>query len=144
MNKIPAGYRFTFNSCDIRNDNPYTIIKEGLTESQANLLSELSEYIQGGTYLEVRSHVAEWRIKKEHERLYNIVEKHSQVFTPEQLQDMKEDIGIIMDYISENMVGYTYSEDMDMRTLVSYKIENIPEDILLTDVTYEFSKKNKM
>lgn len=49
MNKISAGYRFTFNSNDIFNENTNTMIKEGLTENEVNFFVELSDVIQGGT-----------------------------------------------------------------------------------------------
>jgi hypothetical protein len=141
MNKIAAGYRFTFNSCDIRQENPFSVIKEGLSESEANFFFDLSEAIQGGTALDIRSSNAEWRIKKEHEKLYSIFEKHSNLFTDENLKAMKDDVGRIMDYISENMIGYSYSDHVDMRTLVNYKIEYVPEDIIINDVTEKFLNK---
>lgn len=145
MSKISAGYRFTFNSIDIRNENEKTIIKEGLTETEASLFAELSEELQecGATYLTIRSSAPEWRIKKEHERLYNIFEKHPTLFTNEKMQEFKEDVGAIMDYMSENMLGYSHDEHIDMRTLKSYTIEDIPQDIIMKDVTATF-RKNKV
>lgn len=144
MNKISAGYRFTFNSNDIFNENPNTMIKEGLTENEVSFFVELSDVIQGGTYLQVRSNTPEWRIKKEHEKLYNVLEKYSNLFNEEDMAKFKEDVGVIMDYIAENMIGYSGDDNIDMRVLKNYKIENIPQDIIINDVTNQFSKKNKM
>lgn len=143
MNKILAGYRLTFNSCDIRKENPNTIIKEGLSEDEASLLVEISESIHYENYLELRSSVPEWRIKKAHEKLYNIFEKRSMLFTLEQMNAFKKDVGVIIDYINENILGYSYEEGFDMRTLKSYKVEDIPQDIIINDVTNIF-KKNKV
>lgn len=140
MSKIAAGYRFTFNSSDIRSDNSSSIIKEGLTENETNLFVELSEQLQSNTYLALRSSTPEWRIKKEHEKLYNILDKYSSFFTKEKMDEFKEDVGAIMDYISENMLGYSSEEGVDMRVLDSYKIEDIPQDIILNDVTSKFQK----
>lgn len=142
MNKIAAGYRFTFNSTDIRDENPQTIIKEGLTETEASLFAEISEEIQGygATYLTIRSSSPEWRIKKEHERLYNIFDKHSTLFTNEKMQEFKTDVGTIIDYIAENMIGYSYDDQIDMRSLKNYTIEDIPQDIIIKDVTATFKK----
>jgi len=140
MSKILAGYRFIFNSSDIKNENDKTIIKEGLTEEEANLFAEISEYIQGGTYLELRSSTPEWRIKKEHERLYDILQKHSNLFSTEKMKSFKDDVGLIIDYISENMLGYSYDENFDMRTLNSYSIEYVPQEIIIEDVTHSFIK----
>ena len=141
MNKIPAGYRFTFSSTDVRNEHRYSIIKQGVSEKQAHLLADIIKHIVGGgSYLEMRDSVSEWRIKAEHTKIYNIMEKHKEVFTEEQLCEMKEDIYNIIGYISENIVGSADSNEFTMRVLKSFKVEFIPEDIMIEDVTYQFTK----
>lgn len=141
MNKIPAGYRFTFNSKDVRGENNYALIKEGISEQQAHLLADISKYIVGGgNYLELPDSAPEWRINSEHKKFYAIIDKHKSVFTNEQLNNMKEDVGYIMDYISENIVGYADSNEFTMRVLTHFKVEFIPEDIMIEDVTYHFTK----
>lgn len=141
MNKIAAGYRFTFSSTDLRGENCHSIIKEGVDEKQAYLLSDISKFIVGGGhYFEMRDSAPEWRIKSEHQKLYDIVEKYTQVFSQEQLDNMKQDIGYIIDYINENIVGYADSNEFSMRVLKHFKVEFIPEDIMIEDVTYNFTK----
>lgn len=142
MNKIPEGYRFSFNSLDIRNENPQTIIKEGLTELETNLFLDLSELIKGGMSFDIEERDS-WRVKKEHEKLYAILENYKELFSGEKLKNFKDDIGMIMDYISENMLGFSSEEGINMRQLFNYKIQYIPEEIAINDVTNSFMLRRK-
>lgn len=143
MNKIPAGYRFTFMSHDLRDENPATIIKEGLTEVETNLFVEICEFIRGGTGLELDD-LAQWRKNKVHTALLSILESYPTLFSPEKLTGFKEDLGLIVDFINESILGYPHSEDFNMRILYTYKVEDIPQDIFLNDVTYSFPKKKNV
>ena len=60
------------------------------------------------------------------------------------MQEFKDDVGMIMDYISENITGYSYDENISMRILINYKIEEIPKDIIINDVTDNFNRRNKL
>jgi hypothetical protein len=140
MNKIPAGYRLSFYSCDIRENNPHIIIKEGLTQEQAQLLTSIGNIIQDDTYLALRQSTPEWRINKIHEKLYAVLEQHQSLFHPVKMNTFKEDVGAIMDYISENITGYSYDEYVDMRVFNGYKAEYIPDDIVIQDVTKQFKQ----
>lgn len=141
MTKIAAGYRFIFQSEDIRNENSSTIIKEGCSEDEAKFFRDLSEQITGGTYLDVMSSHPQWRIKKEHEKLSVIFEKYSSLFTQEQMENFKNDVGTMVDFIAENMIGYSHEEGINMRVLKSYQIEEVPHDIIINDITHSFKKK---
>jgi hypothetical protein len=143
MNKIPAGYRFSFVSNDLHDENEKTIIKDGLNESEAHLFSDLANFLQGGTGLELDD-LAQWRKNKIHETLMNIFESYPTMFSPEKIAEFKSDIGAIMDFISENMLGYSHEDNVNMRFLITYKIEDIPQDILINDVTEKFNKKPKV
>lgn len=142
MNKIPAGYRFTFVSHDLHNENIHTIILEGIDEIKANLFVDLCELIKYGTGIELED-TLEWRKNKFHEKSIHIFEKYTNIFTNEQLIEFKQDLGLVIDFISENILGYSYDNNVLMRVLSYYKVEDIPEDIIINDVTQRFNKKNK-
>lgn len=141
MNKIPAGYRLSFYSCDIRQDDSRIIIKEGLSEAQAQLLTAIGDIIINESSLALRDSTAPWRLTKIHEQLYAAFEVHASLFCEEKMADFKEDLGAIMDYISQNMTGYSYDDNIDMRLFNGYKAEYVPEDIFIEDVTRKFQKK---
>lgn len=143
MNKIPAGYRFSFLSYDLRHNNEKIIIKEGLNENEANLFSQLAEYIQGGLGIELDDTPA-WRETSVHNNLLKIMESYPTIFNEDEMNNFKSDLGIIRDFISENILGYEPTDYIKMRFLESYKIEDIPQDIPLKDVTYNFKNKHKM
>lgn len=134
FNIIPAGYRFTFVSWENDGDNYKTIIKEGVEEKQAKLLVELAKADSG---LENAYEPDETELKTGYNVLWPIFEKHKDVFSSKQMESFKADVGAMTEYINEKILGYS-SEGYWMRVLDSYKIEYIPEEIKIEDVTDKF------
>lgn len=138
FNTILAGYRFTFVSWENDGDNKKTIVKEGVQEAEAKLLGKLASLIQlGGCGLENNYEPSEKEQKKAFKILLPIFEKHKDIFDESDMNLFRKDVGQMVDYINENMLGHG-EDGYWMRALQSTKVEYIPEEINIEDVTSKF------
>ena len=138
FNLIPAGYRFTFNSWENDGDNKRTIVMEGVSEKEAHLFANLAKLIKlRGTGLENAYDPDKKAKQKAYEKLFPLFEAHREVFDDDDFELFVGNVGQMVDYISEYMLGYS-DEEYWLRVLESYKIEYIPQEIKIDDVTDKF------
>lgn len=141
INKIPAGYRFSFKSWENDRDSENTLIVEGISEKEAYLLSDLAKIIQAKeTGLENKYNPSEKDKENAYNVLWPIFERHENLFDHEDMEYFCGDVGLMVDYINENILGHASSRNCWMRVLESYKIELIPEEIQIKDVTDTFNQ----
>lgn len=135
---IPAGYRFTFDSWENDGDHKHTIIIEGISEPEARLIAEIAKtLLAGGTGLENNYEPEDKEINKGLKVLMDIFDRHQKVFDEEDFDAYRMDHGHIADYIHEKILGYS-AEGYYFRVLDDYKIEHVPVEILIKDVTNQF------
>ena len=136
-NVIPSGFRFTFVSVegDEGNDvNKKILIQEGLSALEANLFSNLANALKSkSTGLENQSNPTEDQLEKAFQVLWPIFEKHDQIFDYEDLDMFMGDIGLMVDYINDYILGYP-SGNCWLRQLEDFEVEYIPENINLKDI----------
>lgn len=135
---IPAGYRFIFDSWENDGDSARTVITEGVNEPEARFLAELAKaLVSGSSGLENNYEPDEKEIRKGHKVLLAIFERHQNVFSEEDIDAYRQDGGRMADYIAEKILGYS-TEGYYLRVLDSFKIEHVPVEILIKDVTDQF------
>jgi hypothetical protein len=138
--KIPSGYRFTFFSVESHGNHERTIVREGLSEVEANLFSELANVIKSkSTGLENQSNLTEEQLEKAFQVLWPIFEKYDQIFDYEDLDMFMGDLGLMVDYINDYILGYP-SGNCWLRQLEDYEVQYTPENINLENVTSKFKK----
>lgn len=126
---IPAGYRFTFDSWENDADNNKTKILEGVSLEDAQFLSELCKILQAqGTGLENEYEPDDKTYKKAFKILKPLFKKYKKP---------QNDIYEMCDYIAENILDYS-AEEYGLRVLDGVKVQYIPQDILIEDVTAKF------
>lgn len=135
---IPVGYRFTFTSWENDGDNYNTIIKEGVNEDNAQLLGELAYNLSmGNTGLENVYEPSKKEKETGYAVLWPIFEKHKALFDSKTFEQFEKDGANMVAYIDSHILGSS-SEGYLMRGLGDYKIEYIPEKIVIEDVTDKF------
>lgn len=140
MNKIKAGYRVTSISWENDGDNYRTVIKEGLKEEEVKLIGAIGKLMKSKkSGLENNYEASDKELSKGHKFYLPIFEKYVSLFSEHDMNLYRQDCYAIMDYIVENITGYS-SEGYALRVLESMKIEYFPEDILVQDVTKLFVK----
>ena len=138
--KIPSGYRFTFVSVESNGHHRRTVIREGLSEVEANLFAELANVIKAkATGLENRVNPTEEQQKKAFQVLWPIFEKYDQIFDYEDLDMFMGDLGLMVDYINDYILDYP-SGNCWLRQLEDYEVQYTPENINLENVTSKFKK----
>lgn len=137
-NKIPAGYRITSVSWENDGDHYRTEVKEGLSEDEAKFIGHLGKLMHSRkSGLENNYEASKKEYKKGHEFYLPAFEKYAHLFSAEDMKDYRKDCYALLDYIRENITGYS-SEGYALRVLESMKVEYFPEDIVIEDVTYKF------
>lgn len=139
---IPAGYRFTFDSWENDGDSPRKVTLQGLSEEHAQFVAELAKLIQARkTGLENIYDPDEKAKKKAYKVLWPVFEKYSSLFDADDMDLFKEDIGQMVDYINENMLGYPSEDGVWLRVLETFEAEYFPGDVVSENVTARFMKK---
>jgi hypothetical protein len=135
---IPAGYRFIFDSWENDGDYKRTVVTEGVSEPEARLLAEIAKtLVSGGTGLENNYEPDDKEVKKGLKVLMAIFERFQTVFSEEDFDAFRIDGSLMADYIADKILGYS-AEGYYFRVLDAYKIEHVPFDILIKDVTDQF------
>lgn len=134
---IPKGYRLTCISYD--GSNYITITKEGLSEEKAHFYYDLANATKS-CGLNNEYEPDDKALKKAHKVLLPVFEKHGYLFDSRQMENVKEDVGAMCDYIKDDLVVVP-KEGFYISTLESYKIEYVPEDITFKNITSSFAYK---
>ena len=138
--KIKAGYRITSVSWENDGDHYHTVIKEGLKEEDAKLIGTLGKLMQSRkSGLENNYEASDKDLKKGHAFYLPTFEQYEHLFSKHDMALYRQDCYAIMEYITENITGYS-SEEYALRVLESMKIEYFPEDVVIEDVTKKFFK----
>ena len=138
-NKIPAGYRITSLSYEGDDDNHKTVVVEGLSERKALLLGELAKVLLNrGTGLENNLWADEKALEAAHKVLLPIMERYADILPPKRLEEYRRDIGAIQNFIADHLVGYPAKHDYPLRVLKNIKVELVPYDVPLENVTEKF------
>jgi hypothetical protein len=136
---IPAGYRLTVTSWENDADNYNTVVLEGLTLEQVTFNVELCKLFENSTDWEnLLCNLYEpddEDVARVHAALIPLMKK----FHPEEVARCEGDdemLGdIAMDYLGD--LSLTYGEWFT-RVCESWKVEYIPNEIILEDVTEKF------
>ncbi len=138
---IKSGYRFTTTSYENDGDNSKTVVLDGVPENKAKLLGRLSALlISNETGLENNYEPSKKEFEKAHKIMLPIFEEYKDVFTNEKFALIQDDVGEMQDFIAENLLGYPGEEGYALRSLTSIKVEYIPMDIVVPDVTADLVK----
>ena len=139
---IPAGYRVTITSWENDGDNYKDTIHEGLSKERVNYILELCNLFKsknrdincfGNMYEPSRP-----QMDKAEEAAKRILEKHRAVLDERELAnlDSAEGEGEIADMMCDY---FGYSEDFTFRVYHRAKVEHIPHQITMEDVTGDFN-----
>ncbi len=144
MITIPQGYRFTTHSWENDADARQTLIKEGLSKRETELLARLASIIKNrGTGLANTYDPTEEEQERAYKVLLPIFEEYIDLFDTgikelTNIEWFRKDGGYMLNYIQAKLTGEPYSPDFGIRVIESFKIEYIPMDIVLEDVTNQF------
>jgi hypothetical protein len=142
---IPAGYLFTFVTMYDDGYFPRTITMEGLSEEKANFIAEIANIIEANqTGLENKPYPHTEIFEQAYNVLWPVFEKHSNLFNAQEMQNFKSDIQEMIKYINKNILDhFGPGENGIFMCAFSdyYKIEYVPEQIILHDVTSKFKPK---
>lgn len=138
-NIIPEGYRITCVSWENDGDNYKTVVKEGVSKRETELIGEVvSLIISHSTGLENNYDPSDKEREKGFKILLPVFEKFPDVLGQKYIEEIRDDGGVMLDYICENLTGYPGEDGYAMRVISSIKIEHIPQDIVIEDVTAQF------
>lgn len=130
---IPAGYRITCTTWENDGDNYQTNYAEGLTKEQAQLKFDLLQLLDGhgNMYEPVDSELASLAVD-----VKKVLIKHAG------RHDVNlDDTDDILDFFQDHISGVAgSSEHYYTRELSSLRVNYIPQQIEMLDVTAEFSK----
>jgi hypothetical protein len=139
---IPAGYRLSVTSWENDADNYQTEVLEGLTREAVIAYTELLKLIKktDGGGLSNNSYMSTEKFEFI-ETFRPLMREHTELalFILEQVEedvDDEEFADKLISFINDKLLGY--SESYIMRVFESFKVEYIPHDIQLEDVTKEF------
>ena len=146
MSIIKKGYRITVNSWENDSDNWQIITQDGYTKNQMQFIVDMLKLLEddevSNCYDPSEDQLNEIGEKVRDEIMVSIG-------TGTDVNEAMIDLGVILDLEDDNReVAYAYSymmqpfigssEDWFLRTMDSYTIEYVPEDIEFQDVTNEF------
>lgn len=144
MNKkstiIPAGYRVVTQSWENDGDHPRTIVCQKLSKREAELLVRLATLLQArGTGLENEYGPSDEVREEAYERLIPIFEDFTDIISVKTLAAYQLDGSHMLDYIVDKLLGYSV-EDYGLRVLESFEVEWVPIEIVIENVTEQFTK----
>ncbi len=148
MNKqtiIPAGYRLTVTTWENDADNYKTVILEGLDEAAVRFYVELARLFEHSRDYSTRicnlyepGEDALARLATASRKLFSrFPEALSNFDTP--LEELDED-DVARDCLSEmtSTIGVSGTGEFYTRVVSEFKVEHVPNEIVLSDVTSEF------
>lgn len=139
---IPAGYRLTVTSWENDADAYNTLVAEGLSKERAQFLIEAVELCRsnklGNMYEPTADKLSEF--EQEALKLYQRFPNQYQGDNPEDIKDSR----IAADCLHEELYDLMgSSEHFYTRVTESWKIEYVPQSIVLVDARAEFRKPGK-
>lgn len=152
---IPPGYRVSVTSWENDADNYKTNIFEGLTKERVEFLAELLPHFYSGSNNRGKTfgnmyEPSDSRYAEAATRIREVMERHRAGLTEDELEILDEAAGIDLEdatkgrgadmYSFGEIVGefLSYSEDYTFRVFESMKVEFVPHEIRMQDVTKEF------
>ncbi len=135
FNKTPVGYRLTVVSWENDGDNYNTTVQSGLTKEQTAFYVDLINVI-GGDFGNMYDPDEE-EINNLKLALEPIVVKHADYCNAEFKEDMSED-DFVLNMSSDLHYEFFGGSEYYTRNLESFKVEYIPVEINIEDVTHDF------
>lgn len=136
---IKAGYRLTATSWENDADHYAAEVMDGLTEAEVRMYVELGTYLGSG-YGENdfgNMYVGSSRddkVVKVRQVLSEVIKKHRGAF--ENDDHFEFAVCEPIEFVNDKLLGY--SDDYLMRVLQEIKVEFIPNDIVIQDVSDQF------
>lgn len=153
---IPAGYRVTVTSWENDADHYKSTVFEGLTKERVNFLAELLPHFYSGSNNRGQTfgnmyEPSDSRYAEAATRIRNIMERHQDALTEDELEILNEAAGIDLEEATESagadMYSFAevvnaflgYSEDYSFRVFDTMQVQFVMHEIRMQDVTEEFN-----
>lgn len=141
---IPAGYRITITSWENDADNYKDTIHEGLSKERVEYIIELCKLFKSGSNnggktfgnMHESSRNVLTMIANAEKAVRTILEKYRAVLNECELENLEADKIGLTEIVSE-FIGF--SEDYIFRVYSKAKVEHIPHQITMEDVTGDFN-----
>ena len=141
---IPAGYRVTITSWENDADNYKHTVHEGLSKERVEYILELCKMFKSGsnnggkTFGNMNEYDPPSRLVKAEKAVRTVLEKHRAVLNECELENLEaeEDEMEVCEIVSEFLGS---SEFYTFRVYSTVKVEHIPFQITIEDVTGDFN-----